>query len=202
MPHTNNQTRGRALGKKLRAALRTRRALWATACVLALSALLVVSGSGGQGASASSRTAAGRTLIESADVHVDDLASDPGLEINLSISETRNDCGKPLNGQICLRYSISRDDMPDEVGYGLIPRSALTVSRSMIMLKTDTRYDPQIKRIAGAGGLISLKWFTLSRLPQPASHSAALVVPSVQGSILGYAIPSTNVTSGVLLYGG
>lgn len=140
-------------------------------------------------------------LIGRADLHVDDLPGDAELEVDLSISQTQSDCQMPLRGQLCLRYNILRDDVPVESGYGLIPVGAVKVAGATISLRIDTRHESRLIRTAGAGGLISLTWSVATALPHPAVRATALTVPTVRGSIIGFTIPSTNVTAGVLLYG-
>lgn len=153
-------------------------------------------------AKAGNGTTARHLLIARSDLHVDGLPNASELEVDLTISQTQSDCQVPLHGQICLRYNILLDDTPVQSGYGLISPGKVTVSGSSITLRTDTRHEPLVTRTAGSGGLISVTWTTVSGLPQPGAGTAALTVATVQGSIIGYTIPSTNVTAGVLMYGG
>jgi hypothetical protein len=135
-------------------------------------------------------------------VHIDDLPGAPGLELDLSISQTENNCSAPLRGQACLRYSITQDDEPVQAGYGLLPVSQVTMHGSAITLSTDTRRNHNVVRTYGAGGPISLTWVAVAGLPQVAVHASILCDAAVRGSVIGYAIPSTNVTAGMLIYGG
>lgn len=141
-------------------------------------------------------------LIERLDAHVDDLPSAPELEMDLSLSQTIDDCGVPLHGQFCLRYSISEDDVPVQAGYGLIPASQVKVHGPVITLVTNTARDPGFVRVAGAGGVIAVTWTAFGSLPRVASHVAAMQGTSAHGTIVGMAIPSTNVTSAVVIHGG
>lgn len=119
--------------------------------------------------------------------------------MDLAITETQNDCGTPPRGLLCLRYTISTGDVATENGFGLVPISAVKVSLSTITLSIDTAKDPHMNLLAGKGGLISLTWSMPLGLPHPGSQGAALATASVHGTILGYVIPSTNVTAGVLV---
>lgn len=119
--------------------------------------------------------------------------------MNLAITQTQNDCDTPPHGQLCLRYTISADEVTSEDGYGLIPISAVRITPSTITLSIDTRHDPQMHLMTGHGGPISLTWSIPLGLPHPVNQAAALAAATVQGSILGYAVPSTNVTAAVLM---
>lgn len=200
-PHVRRPSAGTAHARRWRA--------WRPAPVIALVvALLALATTGGSSAAngavrGSNRVAFGaHPRIERADLHVDDLPSAPGLEVDLEITETRDDCETPLQGQVCLRYGISQDDAPIQIGYGLIPISAVRLSSSAFTLATDTRHDPHVTCLAGAGGLISLTWSVPLGVPHPTNQRTALAVATVQGSIMGYTIPNTHVTAGVLITSG
>lgn len=151
-------------------------------------------------ASGAVRVAAGVPLrIERADLHVDGVSGESEFEMNLAITQTQNDCDKPPQGQLCLRYTISADEITSEDGYGLIPISAVRISPSTITLSIDTSHDPQMHFVAGQGGQIALTWFMPLGLPHPVNQTAALAAATVQGSILGYTVPSANVTAAVLM---
>lgn len=140
-------------------------------------------------------------LIERLDAHVDDLANMPDFEMDLSLSQTIDDCGAPLRGQFCLRYSITNDDVPVQAGYGLIPASQVRVHGSTITLVTNTARDRGFVHVAGRGGLISITWTAPRNLPIVASRSAAMGEITARGSIIGTAIPSSDVTAAVVIHG-
>lgn len=182
-----------------------------TLCVLALAAVLgMLSALGGKSMEgvhsfrtvASVRSGPGVQRIGRLDVHVDDLPSAPGLELDLSVTQSENDCGAPTHGQMCLRYSITQDDKPVQAGYGPLPVSQVTVHGAAISLATDTHGDPKVVRTSGAGGPISLTWVAVAGWSPVDAHASILREASVQGSVIGYVIPSTNVTAAMLIYGG
>ena len=202
------RTRRLSLWMRLPSIWRLRPAFAIVALILALGALSA-SAMPGTARTHTTLASAGNTMshgkhvrIGRADLHVDDLPGDEEREVNLSISQTQSDCQTNLRGQLCLRYNILVEDEPVEAGYGLIPLSAVTVTANTITLRVDTRHAPHITRTAGGGGLISITWSVSSGLRQPSGATAALSATTVQVSIVGYSIPSANVTAGVLLYPG
>jgi len=188
-------------GTRFLGAWRMRRAIPVVAIVLAIGALSASAILGDQVTSAGARVA-GHILIRQADLHVDTTIGDDELEVDLSISQMQNDCETPLRGRFCLRYTILLEDKPIQSGYGLMPSGNVETAESSITLWVDTSHEPGVIRTAGTGGTIALTWSTLAALPRPVQGASALTSASVQGSIVGYVIPRTNVTAGVLLYGG
>jgi hypothetical protein len=189
-------------------AWRSRRAVGPLAFILALT-LAFAALSGGAYAHNARTTPTGpapHQLIESADVHVDDLPSNPDFELDVSITQTQNNCGASSSasssGAVCLRYGIAQSDQFIQAGYGLIPARELKITGAMITLTTDTSREPGFIRTYGSGGPITLTWMVGRGLPRPQLRSSALSLPTVQGSVIGYRIPATNVTAGVLIYGG
>lgn len=204
--HAHRFSRRQRLHTRFVAAWKTRHLLLALALILALGILSAARGTAtasGSVLSAHSGSAARAThdLIGRADVHVDGTLGASEFELDLSISQTQNDCQAPLRGRVCLRYSISLDDQPLQSGYGVIPMGDVIVSANSITLKLDTHHESAVIRTSGTGGIIALTWSTPSRLPQPASRAAMLAIPTVRGSVIGYTIPSADVTAGLLLYG-
>lgn len=141
-------------------------------------------------------------LIERLDAHVDDLANAPDLEMDIALSQTIDACGVPLHGQFCLRYSIAQDDVPVQAGYGVIPASQVRVDGSEITLVTNTAHDPGFTHLTGSGGMIAITWTALGNLPRVAAHAVAMRGTTARGSIIGMALPSTNVTAAVVIHGG
>jgi hypothetical protein len=156
----------------------------------------VIQHSATQGKSGNS-SPAGPQSIGRADLHLDSQA----LEINLSITQNENACQAPLNGQVCLRYSIASDDKPLESGYGLIPNGDVTVKGSSIRVDVDTSTG-KFQHLTGQGGQVSITW-TWQGTPLPvtaAGQTSTLVAASVTGSVIGRTLPASGITASVLLY--
>lgn len=150
---------------------------------------------------AAAHTTPARQLIERIDLHVDDLPGSEELEVNLALSQTIDDCGHPLNGEFCLRYSIMEDDTPVQAGYGLIPSSAVSFHGPTVKLNINTSVIPGFVRTAGSGGKINLTWVSVGSLPQVAAHASFLADTTVHGNVLDFTVPSTNVTAAVVVHG-
>jgi hypothetical protein len=136
--------------------------------------------------------------IGRADVHI----YNSSVELNLSITRTENACQTPLNGQFCLRYSVVVDERAVQVGYGLIPRGAVRMTGSNIILSTDTKTN-RFHHVVGPGGPISVTW-----TEQPGSSSVAAANQTsslspawVQGTVIGQALTGPGLEASVLLYG-
>lgn len=139
-------------------------------------------------------THAASMLIGDADVHVD--VNTGRFEINVSISQTQNNCGtRALNGQVCLRYSIASNDTAIASGYGLIASSAVQVTGSSITFSPSTRFGP-------SSGVISVTWKALpGALPMTADGNTSTLSPcSIQGSVFGYKLTGTLVQAHMLIY--
>lgn len=139
------------------------------------------------------------TAIASADVHF----YSGSLAVNLSLTQTRADCGVPLNGQTCVRYAIFDESTgaPVAVGYGMIPNSAVRFSASSITLNVDTSANPNFVNLSGSGGVISLTWTATSSGPPTTigGQTTILSTARVQGSILGYSVPASGVDAAMLM---
>jgi hypothetical protein len=147
-----------------------------------------------------SRGYAASPLIGLADVHVYVGGAKSELEINVDITQTRNDCGAPLNGQICLRYSVTEDDQPIEAGVGLIPATAVKTSGATVKLSTNTASNPNIHRSAGGGGVIGITWTpSASGRPVTAHHWTTTLVPSAaHGTVVGHPLAGKEKHSSLL----
>ncbi len=139
-------------------------------------------------------------VVELADVHLDEALSTGEFELNVEITQTENDCGAPLNGQLCLRYSITQDDHPVEDGVGLIPLSDVSRSGSTLTLSTSTNAYPHFHRFAGGGGSLLISWTpAASGTAVTAGNQTTLLHPcTVRGTVLGHALSGTELHSGLL----
>ena len=177
-----------------RSRVRTRgRVACALAALLALSMPVVVPSDG--------QAAAPR--IGAADLHVQTILAHGDREIDLSLSQTHDDCGgTALKGQLCLRYSVAADETPIEVGYGLIAPSALKVSGSSITLATNTAAAPGFHLLVGHGGVLSIRWKEARGGRSMTAHrrTSTLLPATVQGTVLGYALTGAIVQADVLIY--
>lgn len=164
--------------------------LWGVFAITLAIGLVALIGFLGRTVPENSAAHAAGVQVARADVHAEAVLNGKDLELNLAITQTGNDCQAPTNGQVCLRYSILLDEKPIEVGYGLIPASQVTVSASAIVLKTDTRTIPNFVHLAGSGGPITLSWKALT-------SKSALHTASVQGSMVGHAVPGKGVVAAI-----
>ena len=140
-------------------------------------------------------------VIELADVHLSEALSTGEFELNVEITQTENDCGAPLNGQLCLRYSITQDDRPVENGVGLIPLSDVSRSGSTLTLSTSTSVYPHFHRFAGGGGPLRISWTpAASGTAVTAGNQTTLLFPcTVRGTVLGHALSGTELHGGLLI---
>ena len=102
-----------------------------------------------------------------------------------------------------MRYAILEDDdRPIQTGYGLIPVTAVQVIGSTITLTVNTSSYPSFHRTAGKGGLIALTWMmgSSSRASTIGRETTRLYTATVQGSLVGYVIPSASATASALFY--
>lgn len=173
--------------------LRTKRAVVLAIVVAVCSPLLLVSAARATALLSplgSVSNAIATSSIVSADLH---FAGAGELEVDLSFTQTQSNCGAVPKNQVCVRYGVQLDDQPVQMGYGLISASAIQVSGSTITLSINTTVSssPSFTRVVGAGGVISLSWSKKST-----GHN--LSPASVQGSIMGYPVPSSGVIASVL----
>jgi hypothetical protein len=155
-----------------------------------------------QGASRRPVAPAPELALGRVDVHAESNGRSP-FDLAVSLTRMSNDCATPLDGQYCLRYTILEDDdRPIQTGYGLISATAVQVNGSTITLAVNTSTYPGFHRTTGKGGLIALTW-TISS-PSPAAmighETTQLYKATVQGSIVGYVIPSASATASALFY--
>lgn len=161
----------------------------AFAVLLALSISLSSTLTGGLAAAPLTHLFASTTTagpIESADLHFE---TPGGIEVDLSITQTREDCGVPLNGQTCLRYSVMRGDTIIQSGDGLIPNSDVQESGSTITLSLNSS-SAHYHRILGAGGPISITWTVNS--------PKVLWTAPVKGSVVAVGLPTTDIHASVI----
>lgn len=146
------------------------------------------------------KTFAATVNIGSADVHF----YVGTISVNLQISQSENNCGVPLNGQTCLRYTVYNDDTGDSIasGYGLIPSTAIQVTMSRITLSVNTSTIANFTNLTGLGGVISVTWQASSSMKTVVIGSTQWVQSSAtaQGNIFGLSIPNSGIDATMLLY--
>lgn len=134
-----------------------------------------------------------------ADFHVDA----GGYGISVSITQMSNDCGAAAAGTYCLRYSVeTEDEIPLEVGYGLIPASDVTVNGTTVSLSVDTRAVQGMHQVVGAGGRITIVWTSASVSPAStiSRETTQMHMASTHGNILGHGIPASGVTAAMVYF--
>ncbi len=147
------------------------------------------------GASATSQVGAASMLVARADVHVETMSNGKDLELNVAITQTQNDCQAPLNGGVCLRYSVVEEEQPVMVGYGVIPQANVRVTPTNIVLKVDTRKVPGFVNVVGSGGVISVTWKNLS----PTARVGVMHKVTAQGGIASYTLVSNGMIATMLV---
>ena len=108
------------------------------------------------------------------------------LEVNLTITQTENDCQASLADGVCLRYSVVSDERAVIVAYGVVPLSAMRVSHGRIDLHVDTRTVPDFTFVIGAPVVVSVSWQVKS------GAGGALQRCATQGEIGAYAFASAT----------
>lgn len=126
--------------------------------------------------------------VARADMHVESQVNGADLEINLAITQTENDCQAPLNGGVCLRYTVVSDERAVMVGYGVVPVADMKMSGGKITLRVDVGKTPGFMRITGPAPIIVMTWQAAS------GKSGAVQRCSVQGSIGSYSFSNATAT--------
>jgi hypothetical protein len=188
--------------KRLPGELRNKSALIpaALALLVVLAGGILLGSVGLQRSNAAKNTHAGAKtmLLARADVHVEFLYKGEDLDLNLSISQTGNDCQAALNGGVCLRYSVvlEEEEKPVMAGYGVIPLSTVHITPTNIFLNVDTTQVPDFVNVAGSGGRIVMTWKNSATTVNPGSlHSA-----SVAGNIGSYVLPGKGIIASMLFH--
>lgn len=190
-------------GRDWRLIARRLQALWPLGVTLAVvvGAVLLL-GSGGAGArsgatpSSAAQTASGAAKaplqIARADAHAEYVQQGRDVEVNLALTQTQNDCQAPLNGGVCLRYSVVIDEEASLVGYGVIPAAAVTVSAGAITLHVDTGKTPGFIHVVGGSVLIVATWKSAATATAAAAaaKAGAQQQATAQGTIGTYTLPS------------
>lgn len=173
------------------------------ALALAIGAAVAV-GSGGASAResghGSATQSAGGTRLARVDMHVEMVSQGKDIEVNVALTQTQNDCQAPLNGGICLRYTIIEDERAVSAGYGVIPASDVRVTAQAIALRVDTRTTRGFTQVIGSGLMLSVTWqaghvATEGRTPagQTAASLARLQPPAMaEGNIGSFVIPTAG----------
>lgn len=134
-----------------------------------------------------------------ADFHVDA----GGYGISVSITQMSNDCGTAASGTYCLRYSVeTEDELPLEVGYGLIPASDVSVNGTTVSLSVDTRAVQGMHQVVGTGGQITIVWTSVSVSPASTirRETTQMHMASTHGSVLGHGIPAAGVMAAMVFF--
>lgn len=190
--------------------LRGNIAHWGLALALALALTLLLNGSGGaQPLAAAGGSQAGRESqasqpmalaqahtprIARADAHIEALVNGDDLEVNLSITQTEDDCQVSLRNGVCLRYTVVSDERPVILAYGVIPLSAIQVSHDKVVLRVDPSKIAGFTFLMGAPQVINVTWQAKS------GAIGALQRCALQGSIGAYSFtgaPPTTTGAGV-----
>jgi len=149
--------------------------------------------------------------IARADLHVETEKQGKDWEVNVALTQTENDCQAPLNGGICLRYSIVVDEAAASAGYGMIPASDVTVTPQTVTLRVDTRRTPGFSQVIGSGLSISVTWHagrqvTTGGIPagqMDANLARTQPAATAQGDVGTFVIPSagpgTDLVANMLL---
>lgn len=182
----------------------TMRRISMLAVIMLLGALLALWGTehvatGTSGRAAAAAAAPSLKLLR-ADLHVDESAMF-SVEVNVAITQMANNtCRAALRGSYCLTYSILKDEQVIHAGYGVIPGTAVEATTTKLRVTIDASTNRSIHRLVGNGGPISLTWtVTSSGSPVKAGNQTTqLAMASVQGSVMGYAVPTTHVMGGLL----
>jgi hypothetical protein len=136
--------------------------------------------------------------LERLDIHSMSTGSEE-REINLAVG-TGNECASALTpGQYCLRYSVTLDDQPIDVGFGAISSSAVQMSGPTLALHLNTA-TAGFHHLHGSGGPINVIWtpHSHSRPTTAHGHTTALAAASVVGTVDGNPLAGTQVQASVL----
>ncbi len=135
--------------------------------------------------SGSAGQAGGALRIARADAHAEYVWQGQDVEVNLALSQSASDCQAPLNGGVCLRYSVLADEQARLVGYGVIPAADVRVTPGAITLRVDTRTVPGFVAVVGGRVRIVASWRAVAG-PAGGQQRA-----SVQGAVGAYALASS-----------
>jgi hypothetical protein len=168
----------------------------------ALALAIVAAGAILLGAMAQQRSSMGANVgaakamqIARADAHAETPYNGEDLELNVSITQTQNDCQAPLNNGVCLRYSAVLDEQPVMVGYGVVPLRTVHVTPSGITITVDTSKVPDFVTLVGPSGMIVMNWKTSAAGVKPnMAHSA-----TAQGGIGRFTYPNNGVIATIIM---
>ena len=137
--------------------------------------------------------------VERVDLHWSSIDSQE-TEVNLAIG-TGDDCQTTLPpGQYCLRYSVTQDDEPKDVGFGVIPSSEVQINGSTLAIRLDTT-QATFHHLVGSGGSIDVT-VTPGRLGSPATarrHTTSLAAAKAAGAIDGYRLAGAQLQASYLV---
>lgn len=143
--------------------------------------------------SGGTRANAKSTVLARADLHVETDYKGEDLELHILLEQTGDDCQSALNGGFCLRYSVSLDETPLLAGYGVIPATAVHVTRAKVALNVDTSKITSFTKVVGAGVHIVVTWNAATSSANVVLHDA-----NTQGGFGSYMIPLHGVVASVL----
>src|SRR2546430_7907404 len=136
--------------------------------------------------------------LERLDVHSMSMGSEE-REINLAVG-TGNECATSLTpGQYCLRYSVTVDDQPIDVGFGTISSSDVQTSGPTFALHLNTA-TASFHHLHGSGGPINVVWTPGPNSPPTTArgHTTALAAASIVGTVDGNPLAGTQLQASVL----
>lgn len=133
--------------------------------------------------------------IARADLHAEARINGDVVEINLSITQTQNDCLAPIKGGVCLRYSILSNEQGVLGGYGVIPASDIQVTPNRVVLKVDTSKVIGFHMSRGTPVVVDVTW-----VAAPGARIGAQQNSGAQGYIGPYSF--SNLSNGALTSAG
>jgi hypothetical protein len=136
--------------------------------------------------------------VERVDLHWSSIDSEE-TEVNLAVG-TGDDCQTTLTlGQYCLRYSVTQEDQPKDIGFGVIPSSAVRINGPTLAIRLDTT-QATFHHLFGSGGTIDVT-VTPGRLGSPKTargHTTSLAAAEAGGAIDGFRLARTQLQAAVL----
>ena len=137
--------------------------------------------------------------VERVDLHWSSTDSQQ-TEVNLALG-TGHDCQTtPNSGQYCLRYSVTQDDQPKDVGFGVISSNDVQINGSTLAIHLNTT-KANFHHRYGSGGLIDVT-LTLGTPGSRATarrHVTSLAAAKAAGVIDGYRLVGAQLHASYLV---
>ena len=169
----------------------------ALAAMLALTLLTVLALTLPHAMPSSGQTAPSR--VERVDLHWSSMDSQE-TEVNLAVG-TGHDCQTRLNsGEYCLRYSVTQDDQPKDVGFGVISSNDVQINGSTLAIHVNTT-TAHFHHRHGSGGSIDVT-LALGRPGSPTTarrHTTSLAGARAAGAIDGYRLAGAQLHASYLM---